>query len=658
MKKEDILKLHGLSEAEFYKRFPTEESYAQFCMGGYMQQGGTGFVPPTNATKVIQPDQGYNMIPGQDPAASKLYFDKQIEDAKRSSSGTMSPDQKAQYQDFLIKQAQSGVHPDEIIKKGYATAAMKDTLMQAYKPVYTEKTPPAVKPNMPLNTEDIINRKEIFPTGNQAYRTFNYPDVNAGYTKPTTRYFDPSGNKEIDVTKSFDDKGNFKPFYIESTPGVEGTLKQTRGIVADPNNLQQSTNAITNTQSTGFQFGGDIPNFFNPEFFMKMGGKPCYDCGGAMYQGGGLSRGDDYGSKKKPYPSVEASDFAGGDRSYPIPTRADAIDALRLAGLHGREDVKAKVYAKYPDLKKQMGGMHDMHQMPNGSWMMNKDMKEPTSGPEYPGQTQESLITSKKNDFLQFIRDNTMNAIKREESAAWQNFMQMGGVNMQDYRTDAFQNKFNPYVRNPNMMNQNLYQNAANMGMNNFQNDMGNFFGATQNMMSAQYGAQTFDWNYQGTQQPQFTTPESVGMQNNNTMMQGQTDQPYPITSGQPGQKKKPVSNPYTTRSMEPEANWAIAGMNAVSSAFELAQAKKNEEKFKQLQGADNQFYSTPAGNRGDYDQFGNFRPNQKVPVQFAGQNYGEMGTPYTFQEGGEYYMSDEQIESIMKAGGQIEFLD
>lgn len=66
---------------------------------------------------------------------------------------------------------------------------------------------------------------------------------------------------------------------------------------------------------------------------------------------GGLSRKKDYGSDKKPYPSVKSKDFAGGGRSYPIPTKADARDALRLAGLHGRSDVKAKVYKKYPELK-------------------------------------------------------------------------------------------------------------------------------------------------------------------------------------------------------------------------------------------------------------------------------------------------------------------
>ena len=66
--------------------------------------------------------------------------------------------------------------------------------------------------------------------------------------------------------------------------------------------------------------------------------------------GGGLTS-KDRGSSKRPYPSVSSKDFAGGGRSYPIPTKADAVDALRLAGLHGRSDVRSKVYSKYPSLR-------------------------------------------------------------------------------------------------------------------------------------------------------------------------------------------------------------------------------------------------------------------------------------------------------------------
>lgn len=68
--------------------------------------------------------------------------------------------------------------------------------------------------------------------------------------------------------------------------------------------------------------------------------------------GGGLTS-KNRGSSKRPYPSVSSKDFAGGGRSYPIPTKADAVDALRLAGLHGRSDVRSKVYSKYPSLRKK-----------------------------------------------------------------------------------------------------------------------------------------------------------------------------------------------------------------------------------------------------------------------------------------------------------------
>lgn len=70
----------------------------------------------------------------------------------------------------------------------------------------------------------------------------------------------------------------------------------------------------------------------------------------SKYKLGGLTS-KDRGSSKHPYPSVSSKDFAGGGRSYPIPTKADAVDALRLAGLHGRSDVRSKVYSKYPSLR-------------------------------------------------------------------------------------------------------------------------------------------------------------------------------------------------------------------------------------------------------------------------------------------------------------------
>nr|DAO79691.1 MAG TPA: hypothetical protein [Crassvirales sp.] len=108
--------------------------------------------------------------------------------------------------------------------------------------------------------------------------------------------------------------------------------------------------------------GGENPNkvFDEQQRFKKVNN---IKDDGSKKDMGGLSRNKDYGSKKKPYPDVNKSDFAGGNRSYPIPTKADAIDALRLAGLHGRKDVRAKVLSKYPELrqKTKRGGIYTVN---------------------------------------------------------------------------------------------------------------------------------------------------------------------------------------------------------------------------------------------------------------------------------------------------------
>lgn len=91
--------------------------------------------------------------------------------------------------------------------------------------------------------------------------------------------------------------------------------------------------------------------FKQQQAFKKRNGLK--DNGSKQYRLGGGLTSKDRGSSKHPYPSVSSKDFAGGGRSYPIPTKADAVDALRLAGLHGRSDVRSKVYSKYPSLRKK-----------------------------------------------------------------------------------------------------------------------------------------------------------------------------------------------------------------------------------------------------------------------------------------------------------------
>ena len=177
-------------------------------------------------------------------------------------------------------------------------------------------------------------------------------------------------------------------------------------VQTSPNGLKVfSAQPILNGNSPAkLVMGGANPaKVFNAqERFKEVNG--INDDGTKKKRMGGLSRSKDYGSNKKPYPSVNKKDFAGGGRSYPIPTRADAVDALRLAGLHGRSDVKAKVYKKYPDLKKKrMGGIREDYTTLAGEYYGREEAKtikalrNARTNPQYQGRNL-NLPTLSMND--------------------------------------------------------------------------------------------------------------------------------------------------------------------------------------------------------------------------------------------------------------------
>lgn len=108
-----------------------------------------------------------------------------------------------------------------------------------------------------------------------------------------------------------------------------------------PNNeMVKGFNMIDNLPTEAYRYKLKNPLL---DYKYRFGGR-------CKLRNGGLTS-KDRGSSKHPYPSVSSKDFAGGGRTYPIPTKADAVDALRLAGLHGRSDVRSKVYSKYPSLR-------------------------------------------------------------------------------------------------------------------------------------------------------------------------------------------------------------------------------------------------------------------------------------------------------------------
>lgn len=122
--------------------------------------------------------------------------------------------------------------------------------------------------------------------------------------------------------------------------------------------------------------------------------------------GGGLTS-KDRSSSKHPYPSVSSKDFAGGGRSYPIPTKADAVDALRLAGLHGRSDVRAKVYSRYPELRKKARGGAEIE--PYYDWARNTSSNLGISfiDPDYDYRAYYNSVTPYERTLIRFAPKET-----------------------------------------------------------------------------------------------------------------------------------------------------------------------------------------------------------------------------------------------------------
>lgn len=172
------------------------------------------------------------------------------------------------------------------------------------------------------------------------------------------------------------------------------------------------------------------------------------DDGNKLRNGGLTSK--DRGSSKHPYPSVSSKDFAGGGRSYPIPTKADAVDALRLAGLHGRSDVRSKVFSKYPSLrpKARIGGNWKAPVYNTNKYRVSNRMRRQIAtweGSDFAGQNRKfkgDAIGAKERE-LRRIMGRTYNYL---------NDNQRDSLNSIYYnsRVDTFKNAFGKWFRNLN----------------------------------------------------------------------------------------------------------------------------------------------------------------------------------------------------------------
>jgi len=115
------------------------------------------------------------------------------------------------------------------------------------------------------------------------------------------------------------------------------------------------------------------------------------------------------------------------------------------------------------------------------------------------------------------------------------------------------------------------------------------------------------------------------------------------------------------------QANKILSTLDFVTNRLDARENKRQEKANKGRYSGDAVLEARPemSSSGGDYDiNSGRFRPRQYVPVQFPGTNYGNVGTNQYAQMGGGFkenedvYMSDEEIQQYLAAGGEIEFLD
>lgn len=175
-------------------------------------------------------------------------------------------------------------------------------------------------------------------------------------------------------------------------------------------------------------------------------------------------------------------------------------------------------------------------------------------------------------------------------------------------------------------------------------------------------------------------TPQSAGFGQNNIMMNGATDKPAPFTSGKtsgfegangPEKEATITQKRKTGLNREAAVNWGLAGINKFSSILEQNQDRSSEQ-LADSQIAGNAFLAKPANaaSYGDYNiNSGDFRENQKVPVQFPGNTAATNNTGFAayggyMEEGGEsdeeIYeddLTDEEIAELRAQGYDVEYI-
>lgn len=267
---------------------------------------------------------------------------------------------------------------NEVEAEGGEVAQKKNGALRIFsvQPILSNGMSPAQAILRGYNKDKVFRQQQAFKKrnglkddGSKQYRpggevSYNYNDPTGlfgGSPHPLAKMIDITGITSYgDVKKLIDKKrrGEIPTTQeylgaLSAIPAIGRIAKALNliGNIADATTFMKDVKE-SETKENAYQ--NEVVKYMDIHGRIKTGrrGSMPYTAHELRKRYGGLTS-KDRGSSKHPYPSISSKDFAGGNRSYPIPTKADAIDALRLAGLHGRNDVRSKVYSKYPSLRKK-----------------------------------------------------------------------------------------------------------------------------------------------------------------------------------------------------------------------------------------------------------------------------------------------------------------
>lgn len=425
-----------------------------------------------------------------------------------------------------------------------------------------------------------------------------------GSQKRRDRFWDRMGGRN-----SAKATNPFSPLYWHKRFGTwaEGGEPQNEGFQALPQEVQAKIMA-------NMMYGGDM---------YGMGGMPCYKCGGTKYAEGGEWFNED------------SQDFyrQGGIKIDPAKKGTFKAQATRM-GMSVQEAAEAILKApkgKYtPEMRrkanfaknfaKEYGGMME-YQM-GGSGMGNMYMNDM----EFD-MLQAGLPESRISPDLATMREYQLN--EQEAPAGFVSDIPapakrgagsgMGSMYMDQMNFDQFVQQPEEIGNFPDMSNLQEYELSPQLPESNFVADIAQ-------------GPQTADM---------YTSPTLYFTQN--TKGNAMTMDDY---LKNPSREKKPKIDPYAV---------GYAALDALSVISQRGKEKKQLNQLRRQRAADQMYATIPqdlTGNRGDYDTFGNFRPNEVGAWKpFTQQSFAR-------QRGGEIELTDSQIKQLVALGAEIEILD